>query len=99
MQTVAVKLPDDLYERIRARAEKANRSVEAELVEIVTTALPEADELPKDLADLLASLNFLDDEALWRAARSHFSLKYSKTEWPEAVRLRWSFSWKNSLKR
>ena len=45
--------------------------MEAELVEAVMTSLPEeADELPADMAEAIAALHLLDDEALWRAART-----------------------------
>lgn len=47
------------------------RTVEAELVEAVTTSLPdEPDELPADMAEAIAALHLLDDDALWRAART-----------------------------
>jgi hypothetical protein len=46
--------------------------VEAELLEVVASAVPVADDLPVDLAQAISPLALLDDEALWRAARSHF---------------------------
>ncbi|HLB45739.1 MAG TPA: hypothetical protein VJL59_01815, partial [Anaerolineales bacterium] len=39
--------------------------------EVVATAVPIADELPPDLAEAISPLALLDNEALWRAARSH----------------------------
>src|SRR5689334_18825195 len=70
MQSVTVRLPEPLYEQLRMRAEQSRRTVEDELVEVVTTAVPLADELPRDLALAISPLATLDDEALWRAARS-----------------------------
>lgn len=73
VQPVIVHLPIPLYERLKHRAEQTHRTVEAELLEVVATAVPIADDLPADLAETIAALTLLDDEALWRAARSHLS--------------------------
>ena len=39
--------------------------------------MPIADELPPDLAEAISPLALLDDEALWRAARSHLPAEAS----------------------
>jgi plasmid stability protein len=71
VQAVTVNLPSSLYERLARRATKTHRTVEAELVEAVITSLPEEpDELPADMAEAIDALHLLDDEALWRAART-----------------------------
>jgi len=67
--SVTLRLPDPVYERYRQRAEKAHRSVEAELLEAVKTAAPKEERLPRELADAVSELELLDDEALWLAAR------------------------------
>jgi len=72
VQSVTLHLPSPLYERLKRRAEQTHRSVEAELLEVVATAVPVADDLPADLSEAISPLALLDDEALWRAARSHF---------------------------
>lgn len=72
MQPVTLNLPGPLFKRLQRRAERSHRSVEAELLEVVATAVPVADDLPADLEEALSPLALLDDEALWRAARSHF---------------------------
>jgi hypothetical protein len=69
LQPVTVNLPQSLYDRLRRRAEQSKRTLEAELVEAVASAVPPGDKLPDDLAEALNSLTLLDDEALWRAAR------------------------------
>jgi plasmid stability protein len=70
-QAVTVNLPSSLYERLVQRASRTRRTVEAELVEAVTTSLPdEPDELPADMVEAIAALHLLDDESLWRAART-----------------------------
>jgi plasmid stability protein len=71
VQAVTLHLPSPLYERLKERAEQTHRSVEAELLEVVATAVPVADDLPADLAQMISPLALLDDKALWRAARSH----------------------------
>ena len=71
VQAVTLHLPSPLYERLKQRAEQTHRSVEAELLEVVAAAVPVADDLPADLAQVISPLALLDDEALWRAARSH----------------------------
>lgn len=70
-QAVTVNLPEALYERLARRATRTRRTLEAELVEAITTSLPEEpDELPADMAEAIAALHLLDDEDLWRAART-----------------------------
>ncbi|WP_437892981.1 hypothetical protein [Sorangium sp. So ce124] len=65
-----MNLPEPLYERLARRAQKTQRTVEAELVDAVATSLSdEPDELPVDTADAIAALHLLGDEDLWRAAR------------------------------
>lgn len=74
VQAVTVNLPDPLYERLARRASKSHRTVEAEIVDAVSTSLPtEPDELPADMAEALAALHLLDDEDLWRAARQRLA--------------------------
>jgi plasmid stability protein len=71
VQAVTVNLPSSLYQRLVQRASRMHRTVEAELVEAVTASLPdEPDELPADMAEAISALHLLDDEALWRAART-----------------------------
>jgi predicted transcriptional regulator len=70
VQAVTVNLPEPLYERLARRAQKTQRTVEAELVDAVATFLPdEPDELPVDMAEAIAALHLLGDEDLWRAAK------------------------------
>jgi hypothetical protein len=71
VQAVTLHLPSPLYEQLKRWAEQTHRSVEAELLEVVAAAVPVADDLPADLAQVISPLALLDDEALWRAARSH----------------------------
>jgi plasmid stability protein len=67
---VTLNVPGPLYDRVKQRAQRANRPVEAEFLDVLTAAVPASDELPPDLAEAIAPLCFLDDESLWRAART-----------------------------
>ncbi len=71
LQSVTVRLPKSLYNQIRRRAEKSLRTVEEELLDVVASAMPAYEALPEDITHTLTDLEMLDDEALWRAARSH----------------------------
>lgn len=68
-QTVTLQIPEDLYARVRQRAERSQRSVEAEFINVLSEAVPGSDELPSGLAEAVASLEQLDDTGLWEVAR------------------------------
>lgn len=71
IESVMLNLPRALYEQFRYRAKNNHRTVEAELLDAVTTAASSVeDELPTELEAELEGLVSLDDSALWRAARS-----------------------------
>jgi len=69
VQAVTVTLPEPLYERLARRAQRTQRTVEAELADAVATLRDEPDELPTDMAEAIAALHLLGDKDLWRAAR------------------------------
>jgi hypothetical protein len=75
IQPVTVHLPKTLYNQIRRRAEKSLRTVEEELLDVVASAMPASEELPKEVVSALGALDLLDDEALWQAARTHLPVK------------------------
>ncbi len=70
-QAITLHLPLDLYEHFVRRARERHRSVETEIMEVVSTA-PNSEELPPELAQALDDLRHLDDEALLRAAQERF---------------------------
>jgi hypothetical protein len=63
MQTVTISLPDQLYRQVQQRSQQNQRDMAAELVSVVTEALPDWDVA-------LTQLAFLPDEALWQAAQT-----------------------------
>lgn len=73
-QDITISLPDILYRKLKARAEQTQRSIEAEAIDALTASLPGIDDLPSDIETSLAQLALLDDEALWRAARTTFAI-------------------------
>lgn len=75
VQTLTVNVPERLYRCLKQRADQAHRSVEAEMLEVLATAAPVADELPADWAEVLASLSRLDDTVLWQEARRHLAVE------------------------
>jgi hypothetical protein len=70
VQAVTLRLPDMLYRRLEQRAREKRRSVEDELVSVVSSALPTIDDLSADIAGDMAQLTFLTDAELWQAAHS-----------------------------
>ncbi|HEY7346858.1 MAG TPA: Arc family DNA-binding protein [Ktedonobacterales bacterium] len=74
-----VNIPDDLYQRLKERAEEHHRSVEAQLLKTLSAGLVvEEEELPADITDALTALETADDEALWRVARSRVPLEMAE---------------------
>jgi plasmid stability protein len=73
VQTVTLNIPQALYHRLKERAERSNRTVEDETLNLLAAAVPVADELPPDLEGAISPLAVLDDEALWRAARGRLA--------------------------
>jgi hypothetical protein len=70
LQTVTARLPEMLYRQVARRAQRMRRSVEDELVEVVSTAIPTMEALPSDIVDDLEQLTYLTDAEMWEAART-----------------------------
>ncbi len=69
-ETIAVKLPTPLYRRLKRVAEITYRSVEDVLASTVDAALPLDPNLPPDVADDVAAMHLMNDDALRAAAES-----------------------------
>ncbi len=74
-QMLPLPIPDDLYQRLKRRAEEMHRSVEEEALAALETSVPQKEELPRDWKELLDSMSALDDEALWQAAQNEVGRK------------------------
>ena len=46
METITLNLPSALYNQIKRRADRAHRTIEAELLDAVVATVPLTDELP-----------------------------------------------------
>jgi plasmid stability protein len=75
IQTLTLHLPDGLYARLQQRARESQRTLEDELLELLSSAVPSHQDLPNSLSADLAQLATMDDAELWRAARSRLSQK------------------------
>jgi plasmid stability protein len=65
-----LSIPDDLYERLKQRAEAAHQTVQAQLVQTLSAGLESEQEAPGDVPEMLEAMTHLSDEALWDAARN-----------------------------
>jgi hypothetical protein len=71
-QAVMLHLPTSLYDLLQQRAQETRRSLEAEILAVVASAVRPDDDLPPDLREAIAPLRGLNDEALHRAAMDRF---------------------------
>lgn len=73
--TVTLDLPQQVYEQIQRAAEKTRRPFNDLLVEAVTAVAPVIDSISSDLRTSLAQMAYLNDAALWRAARATLTVE------------------------
>ena len=74
LQNLTLRIPGDLYEQIKERAQRREHSIEDETIELLASAVPGDDALPADLLREVDEMRLLDDEELWAAARSHLAV-------------------------
>jgi hypothetical protein len=67
---VTLRIPAPLYDHFQSRAERAHRSLEAEILDVVATVAADEEELSQDLAEAIGDLELLNDDELWRAAQN-----------------------------
>lgn len=71
VQTVTLRLPESLYLRFQQAARATHRSLDDVLLHAVEVGSPPRwDDAPVEFQADLAALDRLEDEALWRVARS-----------------------------
>jgi hypothetical protein len=68
--SVTVQLPDAIYVALLDRAAHSQRTVQEELVHVVSLALPAESELPERMQREIKGLVGLSDPDLWNAART-----------------------------
>jgi plasmid stability protein len=76
-QTLTLTVPDRIFARIRDRARQANRTVEAEALDVLSGSVSTEDKLPPDLEAAVAALDLFDETALRRAFESRLSAEAS----------------------
>jgi hypothetical protein len=70
-QTITLNVPETVYQQIRKAAERIKRPVADILVEAITAAAPAMESArKKKTRPALAQMAYLNDAALWQAARS-----------------------------
>lgn len=70
-QTVAILIPEQLYQRLERLAALTNHSLEQLVVQTLSANVPPLpDDIPDDMRDDLIALETLDDAALWQVAHS-----------------------------
>jgi hypothetical protein len=67
---VTLKLPEEIYERVRRAAKGMKQPVEKALVSIVKAATPSLEKVPLEYRPELEAMEDLADEDLWEAAES-----------------------------
>ena len=75
IQEVTLRLPLEVYEQIERAAATAHRPVDDVLVEAVIAAAPASGTVALDMRRALAQLAYLNDAALWQAARATMSVE------------------------
>jgi hypothetical protein len=70
VQPITLNLPETVYEQIRRAAGAAQRPVDEVLTEAVMAVAPVVDSAPEELRTALAHMAYLNDAALWQAARA-----------------------------
>jgi hypothetical protein len=68
--TITLNLPETVYEQIQQAAETARRPVNDVLVEAIAAVAPVVNTASDHLRAALAHMAYLNDAALWQAART-----------------------------
>lgn len=76
-RSVTVDLPGEMYERLQHDADRAQRPLEAELLDVILSALRRQDEAPDELVSPLDQLRLLDNQTLMDMAQNHLSTEES----------------------
>ena len=69
-QTIQLDLPETVYRQIQRAAEKTHRPFNDVLIEAVSAVAPVMEMPPSPLRTALAQMAYLNDAALWQAARA-----------------------------
>lgn len=75
IQAVTVDLPTNVYEQIQRAAEKVQRPINEILVEAIAAVAPVIDTASGPMRSALAQMAYLNDAALWQAARATMTVE------------------------
>ncbi|MDX1520095.1 MAG: hypothetical protein R3264_00530 [Anaerolineae bacterium] len=75
VHTVTLHLPQLIYEQIERAAKQTDRRIDELLLEVVVAVAPVIDGPSQDVKSAMAQMAFLNDAALWQAARSTMPLE------------------------
>jgi len=80
LRKLTINVPENIYIRLQQAAHATNQSLDEVLLRVVRTGSPPAwDDVPAEYQSDLAALERLDDQSLWRIARSHqFETDYTR---------------------
>lgn len=72
MHSVTINLPDNVYKEIKQASQKSARPIDDLLIEAISAAAPTLGDIkaPLPLRSALSQMAYLNDAALWQAARS-----------------------------
>src|SRR5207249_3898785 len=59
IQTLTLNIPEPLYQRLKERAQRSNRPVEEETLDVLASVVPATDQLPAEFADAISQLTLL----------------------------------------
>jgi hypothetical protein len=72
VETVTLRLPENLYRRLASHAGATNRPLEEVILHALTVGSPPRwDDIPAEFQAALAEMDRLSDEALWAIMHSH----------------------------
>jgi len=69
-QQISLNVPDAIYQRLKKQAQESNRTLEEQTLDVLAATVGKKPQSLDDPTTLLASLELLDDAALWNAAQS-----------------------------
>lgn len=70
VHAITLDVPETVYDQIQRAAEKVQRPVEDILVEAIAAIAPVMNTAPVEMRSSLAQMAYLNDAALWQAARA-----------------------------
>lgn len=70
LHELTLHVPEAVYEQLRRAAEKSRRPLDEVLREAVTAVAPVAADAPPAMRSAIAQMAYLNDAALWQAARA-----------------------------